>query len=43
MDGLTGALEMVKSIPGKDFEVVVVSIDPDRDARDCGARRKRST
>ena len=28
LDGLTGALEMVKLVPGKDFEVVVISIDP---------------
>ena len=28
LDGLTGALEMVKLAPGKDFDVVVVSIDP---------------
>ena len=28
LDGLTGALEMVKLVPGKDFEVVVLSIDP---------------
>ncbi len=28
LDGLTGALEMVKLVPGKDFDVVVVSIDP---------------
>lgn len=28
LDGLTGALEMVKLTPGKDFDVVVVSIDP---------------
>ncbi|RXH58532.1 SCO family protein [Granulicella sibirica] len=28
LDGLTGALEMVKLIPGKDFEVVIISIDP---------------
>ena len=28
MDGLTSALEMVKLTPGKDFNVVVVSIDP---------------
>lgn len=28
MDGLAGALEMVKMNPGKDFEVVVISIDP---------------
>ena len=28
LNGLTGALKMVDTIPGKDFEVVVVSIDP---------------
>ena len=28
MDGLTGALEMVHLVPGKDFQVVVISIDP---------------
>ncbi len=28
LDGLTSALEMVKLQPGKDFDVVVVSIDP---------------
>jgi protein SCO1/2 len=28
MDGLTSALEMVKLTPGKDFDVIVVSIDP---------------
>lgn len=28
LDGLTSALEMVKLTPGKDFSVVVVSIDP---------------
>jgi protein SCO1/2 len=28
LDGLTGALEMVKLQPGKDFDIVVVSIDP---------------
>ena len=28
MDGLAGALEMVKLTPGKDFEVIVISIDP---------------
>ena len=29
MDGVTSALEMVHLTPGKDFNVVVVSIDPD--------------
>jgi protein SCO1/2 len=28
LDGLTGALEMVKLTPGKDFNIVVISIDP---------------
>ncbi len=28
LDGLTGALEMVDEHPGKDFNVIVVSIDP---------------
>jgi protein SCO1/2 len=28
LDGLTGALEMVKLDPGKDFNVIVISIDP---------------
>lgn len=28
MDGLTAALEMVRLVPGKDFQVVVISIDP---------------
>jgi protein SCO1 len=28
LDGLTSSLEMVKLTPGKDFEVVIISIDP---------------
>ena len=28
MDGLTSALEMVKLAPGKDFNIVIISIDP---------------
>ena len=28
VDGLTSALEMVKLTPGKDFDVVILSIDP---------------
>ena len=28
LNGLTGALEMVKLTPGKDFQIVIVSIDP---------------
>ena len=28
MDGLASALEMVKLTPGKDFDVIIISIDP---------------
>jgi len=28
LDGLTGALEMVKLTPGKDFDIIIISIDP---------------
>src|SRR5271155_216272 len=28
LDGLVGALQMVKFTPGKDFDIIVVSIDP---------------
>lgn len=31
LDGLTGALEMVRLTPGKDFSVIVISIDPTED------------
>ncbi len=33
MDGLTGALEMVRLVPGKDFQIVMVSIDPSETAQ----------
>ena len=36
LDGLTGALEMVKLTPGKDFDVVIISIDPSETPGDCG-------
>jgi protein SCO1/2 len=39
MDGLTGALEMVKLTPGKDFEVIVISIDPN-DTPEMAAKKK---
>jgi protein SCO1/2 len=39
LDGLTSALEMVKLQPGKDFDVVVVSIDP-ADTPAAGAAKK---
>jgi protein SCO1/2 len=39
MDGLTGALEMVKLTPGKDFDVIVISIDP-TDTPTMAAKKK---
>jgi protein SCO1/2 len=39
MDGLTSALEMVKLTPGKDFDVVIISIDPS-ETPDLAAKRK---
>lgn len=39
IDGLVGALEMVKFNPGKDFDVVLVSIDP-RETPEIAAREK---
>jgi protein SCO1/2 len=39
MDGLSGALQMVKLTPGKDFDVIVVSIDPS-DTPEVAAKKK---
>ena len=39
MDGVTSALEMVHLIPGKDFQVVVISIDPS-ETPELAARKK---
>ena len=39
LDGMTGALEMVKLTPGKDFDVIVVSIDP-TDTPEMAAKKK---
>lgn len=41
LNGLTGALQMVKFVPGKDFDVIVVSIDP-TEGTDLAASKKRS-
>ena len=41
LNGLTGALQMVRFIPGKDFNVIVVSIDP-TEGTDLAAAKKRS-
>jgi protein SCO1 len=40
LDGLTSALEMVKYVPGKDFDIIVVSIDP-KEGTDLAAAKKR--
>ena len=40
LDGLTSALEMVRYIPGKDFNIIVVSIDP-TEGTDLAAAKKR--
>lgn len=39
LDGLTGALSMVKLTPGKDFNVIVISIDPS-DTPEQAAQKK---
>jgi protein SCO1/2 len=39
LDGLVGALEMVKFKPGKDFDVIVASIDPSETA-EIAAKKK---
>ena len=41
LNGLTSALQMVNLIPGKDFNVIVVSIDPS-EGTDLAAAKKRS-
>jgi len=41
LDGLTSALQMVNFVPGKDFNVIVESIDPTEGA-DLAAAKKRS-
>jgi protein SCO1 len=40
MNGLTSALEMVKYAPGKDFNIIVISIDP-TEGTDLAAAKKR--
>jgi protein SCO1/2 len=40
MDGLASALQMVKYVPGKDFNILVVSIDP-TEGTDLAAAKKR--
>jgi protein SCO1/2 len=39
MDGITSALEMVNLVPGKDFQVVLISIDPN-EGPELAAKKK---
>jgi protein SCO1 len=41
LNGLTSALQMVRYVPGKDFDVIVASIDPS-EGPDLAAAKKRS-
>jgi protein SCO1/2 len=41
LNGLTGALQMVKFVPGRDFDVIVVSIDP-TEGPELAAAKKRT-
>ena len=41
LNGLTGALQMVDHVPGRDFNIIVVSIDPS-EGTDLAAAKKRS-
>ncbi len=40
LDGLTSALQMVKFVPGKDFDIIVISIDPS-EGTELAAAKKR--
>jgi protein SCO1/2 len=40
LNGLTGALQMVDEVPGRDFNIIVVSIDP-TEGTDLAAAKKR--
>lgn len=41
LNGLTGALQMVDHVPGRDFNIIVVSIDP-TEGTDLAAAKKRT-
>jgi protein SCO1/2 len=41
LNGLTSALQMVKYVPGKDFDIIVISIDPS-ETTDLAAAKKRT-
>jgi protein SCO1/2 len=40
LDGLTSALEMVRLVPGKDFDVVIISIDPSETPEMAAAKKR---
>ena len=40
LDGIASALQMVKFVPGKDFDVIVVSIDPTEGTNIAAARKR---
>jgi protein SCO1/2 len=40
LNGLTGALEMVDEVPGRDFNVIVVSIDPSEGTNLAAAKKR---
>ena len=40
LDGLTSALEMVRLTPGKDFEIVIISIDPSETPADAAKKKQ---
>lgn len=40
LNGLTGALQMVNFVPGKDFDVLVVSIDPSEGTNLAAAKKR---
>ncbi len=40
LDGLTSALQMVKYVPGKDFDIIVISIDPTEDTSMAAAKKR---
>jgi protein SCO1/2 len=42
MNGLTSALQMVNFVPGKDFDIIVISIDP-TEGTDLAAAKKRES
>ena len=42
MNGLTSALQMVKYVPGRDFNIIVISIDP-TEGTDLAAAKKRES